>query len=184
MDCFDSQLLLHSGISRRAQRQLSNQQWYATLKYILTGSVTLTFIVFFAVLVPEIGLFVAKLPGSVETHFIAPLAAIHDYIFFELKHVATRRTVSLVMVPPWIYFAVILILSFTTNITYINDQPMPYFFLNYHQLGWFRIADGRIGVFYWVIILSILMLAIGFTLHLLNRSVRKHISRRRDTVYP
>lgn len=83
------------------------------------------------------------------------------------------------MVPPLLYVLVILILSATTDITYINDHPMPYFFFNYHELGWFGIGAGRIGVVYWAILPSALMLAIGYDLLKLNQSFRNHLEEKK-----
>ena len=47
---------------------------------------------------------------------------------------------------------------------FILGRPVPCFFLDFTELGWFRIADGRIGVFYWVLIMIAIVLGLGYLL--------------------
>ncbi|HHU07372.1 MAG TPA: Pr6Pr family membrane protein [Clostridiaceae bacterium] len=142
------------------------------LKYVLTVSITLTFLVFFFVLVPQLGLFVVQLPGSMLTHFWVPLAAILDYLLFERKQISSGRTISLCVLPPFIYFVVTILLS-VSGVTYADNQPVPYFFLNYKELGWFKIAGGRIGVFYWLLIMLVVILFLAMLLLRFNQGIRK-----------
>ena len=142
-----------------------------TLKYVLTVSISIKFLIFFAVLVPELGLFVVSLPGSVPTHLMAPIAAIVDFIIFERKLIASKGLVFLSLLPPVIYVIVIYILS-GFGITFINNEPVPYFFLNYERLGWFRIGDGRMGVAYWIILLATVVLVLAALILWLNKRVR------------
>jgi hypothetical protein len=145
-----------------------------TLKYVLTVSISITFIVFFILLVPDLGWAVVELPGSMPTHFWAPIAAIIDYIFFEREHRVHKNTLFYTVIPPLIYFIVTIILSLN-GVTYLGNEPVPYFFLNFYEFGWFRIENGEIGVFYWVVIIAILILGIGYGLLKLNQWVRERV---------
>lgn len=143
-----------------------------TLKYVLTVSISITFIVFFILLVPDLGWAVVELPGSMPTHFWAPVAAIIDYIYFERKHRVHKKMPLYAIVPPLIYFVGTIILSLN-GVTYVDNEPVPYFFLNFHEFGWFRIENGELGVFYWVLIILGLILGIGYSLLKLNQSTRE-----------
>ena len=55
-------------------------------------------------------------------------------------------------------------LTLSFNGVKFDGEIVPYFFLNYKELGWLSISSNGIGVVYWVIILTILVLAIEFVL--------------------
>lgn len=149
-----------------------------TLKYVLTVSISITFLVFFILLVPDLGWFVVELPGSMPTHFWAPVAAIFDYVYFERKHHVHKRMPLYAIIPPLLYFFGTLILS-ANGVTYANNEPVPYFFLNYEELGWFQIENGQIGVIYWIILIALLILGIGYSLLKLNQWVRKRAEQKK-----
>lgn len=139
-----------------------------TLKYVLTVFISITFIVFFILLVPDLGWALVELPGSMPTHFWASIAVIIDYIYFEREHRVDKKMPFYAIIPPLIYFVVTIILSLN-GVTYADNEPVPYFFLNVHELGWFRIESGELGVFYWVVIILELILGIGYSLLKLNQ---------------
>lgn len=150
-----------------------------TLKFIFVVSITITFIVFFTILVPEIGSYVITMPGSLLVHLVSPVLAIIDYLIFENKQIRKKQTVIYPLIPPLIYFIVIIILSYN-GLTFVNDQKVPYFFLDYERLTWFNISNNKIGVFYWVLILSILILGISYSLLKLNEVIQTKIALKRE----
>ena len=159
---------------RRALRDPSFQipQGMHTLKYVLTISITLTCSVFFVLLLPEYGLSVLWMPGNLSTHLIAPIAAILDYIFFERSHVKHRYTLLYTLIPPYAYVALTLVLS-RLGVRYAEDSIVPYYFLNYEKLGWLRFSENGIGVIYWILIISVVMLGIGQLILVLNTWAQK-----------
>ncbi len=144
-----------------------------TIHFMLTVAITITLIVFFLVLVPELGLHVATLAGSIETHLIAPIAAIFYFIRFEDTNDFKKNAIYTALILPLIYVFLIFILS-GSGMTFISDAPVPYFFLNYERLGWFRIADGRMGVVYWMIALAALVLVLGYAILKLNKTISQN----------
>lgn len=144
------------------------------LKYVLTVSITLTFIIFFAVLLPVLGISAIRLPGSMATHFVAPLAAISDFLLFEDKLTVQKHTVFTSLLPPLFYVSLTLILSLS-GVTYSDGSSAPYFFLDYRQLGWLRIAADGIGIVYWIILLGLLVLGIGWLFLKLNARLQKDL---------
>ena len=159
---------------RRALRDPSFQipQAMRTLKYVLTISITLTFSVFFVLLLPEYGLSVLWMPGNLSTHLIAPIAAILDYIFFEKSHVKHCYTLLYTLIPPYAYVVLTLILS-RLGVRYAEGSIVPYYFLDYEKLGWLRISGNGIGVIYWILLISVVMLGIGQLILVLNNLVQK-----------
>ncbi|NLB54486.1 MAG: Pr6Pr family membrane protein, partial [Lentisphaerae bacterium] len=143
-----------------------------TLKYVLTISITLTFSVFFVLLLPEYGLSVLWMPGNLSTHLIAPIAAILDYIFFEKSHVKHRYTLLYTLVPPYAYVVLTMILS-RLGVRYQGDSIVPYYFLDYEKLGWLRISENGIGVIYWILLISVVMLGMGKLILILNNWAQK-----------
>ncbi len=159
---------------RRILRDPSFQipQAMHTLKYVLTISITLTFSVFFVLLLPEYGLSALWFPGSLTTHLIAPIAAILDYIFFEKSHVNHRYTLLYTLIPPYAYVALTMVLS-RLGMRYQGDSIVPYYFLDYEKLGLLRISGNGIGVIYWILLISVVMLGIGQLILVLNNWVQK-----------
>jgi len=143
-----------------------------TLKYVLTISITLTFSVFFVLLLPEYGLSVLWMPGNLSTHLIAPIAAILDYIFFEKSHVKHRYTLLYTLIPPYAYVVLTMVLS-RLGVRYAEGSIVPYYFLDYEKLGWLRISENGIGVIYWILIISVVMLGIGQLILALNNWAQK-----------
>ncbi|MCB5288194.1 MAG: Pr6Pr family membrane protein [Candidatus Cloacimonetes bacterium] len=143
-----------------------------TLKYVLTISISLTCGVFFVLLLPQYGLSVLWMPGNLSTHLIAPIAAILDYIFFEKSQVKQRFTLLYTVIPPYAYVVLTLVLS-RLGVRYAEGEIVPYFFLNYEKLGWLRFSENGIGVIYWILIISVVMLGIGQLILALNTWAQK-----------
>ncbi len=143
-----------------------------TLKYVLTISIVLTCGVFFVLLLPQYGLSVLWMPGNLSTHLIAPIAAILDYIFFEKSHIKHGFTLLYTLIPPYAYVALTLVLS-RLGVRYAEGEIVPYYFLNYEKLGWLRIFENGLGVIYWILIISLVMLGIGQLILALNTWAQK-----------
>lgn len=154
---------------RRELRDPSYQipQSMHTLNFVLTISITLTFSVFFVLLMPEYGISALWFPGSLATHLIAPIAAILDYIFFEKSHIKHGFTLLYTLIPPYAYVALTLVLS-RLGVRYAHGEIVPYYFLNYEKLGWLRFSEAGPGVIYWILIISVVMLGIGQLILTLN----------------
>ena len=159
---------------RRALRDPSFRisQGMHTLKYVLTISIALTCGVFFVLLLPQYGLSVLWMPGNLATHLIAPIAAIVDYIFFEKSHLKHRYALFCSVIPPYAYVVLTLVLS-RLGVRYADGEIVPYFFLNYEKLGWLRFSENGLGVIYWILIISVVMLGIGQLILTLNNRVQK-----------
>lgn len=147
-----------------------------TLNFVLTISITLTFSVFFVLLIPQYGISALWFPGSLATHLIAPIAAILDYIYFEKSHVKHRDTLLYTVIPPYAYVALTLVLS-RLGVRYAHGDIVPYYFLNYEKLGWLRFSEAGPGVIYWILLISVVMLGIGQLILSLNTLAQKRKSK-------
>ncbi len=58
-------------------------------------------------------------------------------------------------------------------VRYDVDSIVPYYFLDYEKLGWLRISGNGIGVIYWILLISMVMLGIGQLILVLNNLVQK-----------
>ena len=58
-------------------------------------------------------------------------------------------------------------------VRYDVDSIVPYYFLDYQKLGWLRISGNGIGVIYWILLISVVMLGIGQLLLILNTRAQK-----------
>lgn len=132
------------------------------MKYVFTVSIALTFVVFALLLLPWMPLSYLTSPSNIGIHFLAPIMAIIDFLFFDLPLNARKTTFLWGTIPPLYYFVFSMILSFSGVAFYPDGTTVPYFFLNYKTLGWFRIGASGIGVAYWFVILCVMVLLIGW----------------------
>ena len=142
------------------------------IKFLATISITLTFVVFLTLLAPTIegGFLYAYLgngAGSLCVHFITPILAILDFIFFDNEYQSKKSHAIYAIIPPLLYVLFVIILS--NNGIRWGTMYAPYNFLNYHaKTGWFGFNLSilgwetlGIGVFYMIILLSIIFIIIG-----------------------
>ena len=142
------------------------------IKFLATISITLTFFVYLIILAPTIdgGIIYSYLSngaGSLCVHFITPILAIIDFLFFDKEYKSNNKHALYAIVPPLLYVIFVVIAS-TLGLRW-GTMYAPYNFLNYHApTGWFGFdlsilgwESLGIGVFYMIVILSILFIFIG-----------------------
>jgi hypothetical protein len=129
-------------------------------KYISLVGVMLTFFVFGLILVPVLPITYTLSITSLTLHFIAPIIALCDYLLFD-RHIEYRPYESLLGLVPPFYYLIFVFICIGAGITFPPEQQLvPYFFLDYQTYGWFSFANG-LGVFYWILILSLLVIFIA-----------------------
>lgn len=156
-----------------------------SLKLVATTAITVTFIVYGLILTPVLisnNLHNAVLSySSIVMHLIIPLISILDWIFQETDDHFGYGNAPIALAFPLYYLVFILLTINFTNITYptyVNgvriESKFPYFFLNYETNSWFKITPGeslgdwKIGVFYWLILIGIIVTLISFLLVLIK----------------
>ncbi len=141
------------------------------IKYICTVGISITFLVFAFILVPQLGLTSMNYllsPSNMSVHLISPILAIIDFMLYD-KIKMTKNTYLSSCLMPVIYATIIIGMSFITDAALFGSmasgqmQRFPYFFMDYETNGWFTLTKDftRLGAFYWVIIIWGLALLLG-----------------------
>jgi hypothetical protein len=138
-----------------------------TLKFIFTVAITLTGLVFNFILYPQALAYNFDLePFAIYnffTHIFVPILSLVDFFAFDYKLKITKKTFLLGLITPLIYFIFVMFCT-KVGIRFNGNLFVPYFFLDYKANSWFQLGDGKIGVFYWVIIQVLIVLLISSVL--------------------
>ncbi|SCN22838.1 hypothetical protein N3C_0984 [Clostridium sp. N3C] len=145
-------------LKTKGKRQISNRLYI--IKFMFTVAIMLTFIVFAVLLTPQQEMSYILSVTNICLHNLTPIFAIADFIMCDYGYLSTKKHILFGTILPLIYCIVTLILSFN-GVTYGDNRIVPYFFLDYKKLGWLSISDYGIGVLYWVIIITFMVLAMG-----------------------
>ncbi|NLC94112.1 MAG: hypothetical protein GX676_00275 [Bacilli bacterium] len=150
-----------------------NNQWLLA-KFSLTVAITVTFLVFFILLAPTLPKSYLLSYDNFSVHLIVPLLAIIDFFLFDyqLNLSKFKPLVGLLMPIYYLVFALVLSL-FSVD---FHGQKVPYFFLNYEELGWL-FEYHKMGVIIWVVILMICIIFISYLYALICKyifKIKKH----------
>jgi nicotinamide riboside transporter PnuC len=91
-----------------------------------------------------------------------------DFLLFDQEMANKKRQVWLALVMPLLYMV-----FFFTAYAKTGQLPVLYFFLDFQTYGWFSIEPGGIGVVYWILILSLILLGIASLTQKLQVACRK-----------
>ena len=155
-------------------------KWVKRLKLVSSTSITLTFVVFGIILTPILCIEgqekVVLSYSSIVMHQFIPLVAIFDWFLDDPNDSIHFGNIPIALIFPLYYFIFTLIVSSlgVTYPSYENGQTVqedfPYFFLDYKENSWFKITpsenfvDYKIGVFYWLIVMVIILSFTSFML--------------------
>ena len=129
------------------------------IKYVATVAITITFIVFFTMLAPLMGMDYLLSFKNFSLHAIVPILAIVDFFLFDKDIQLTYKSSLLAAIPPICYVAFVYIGSIF-KIQYAKDLYYPYFFLNIDTNGFF-FEKGTMGIIPWIIILLSFIIGLG-----------------------
>lgn len=145
------------------------------IKFVFTVAITLTFIVFSLMLTPELIIIdQASYLITLENiclHNLCPILAIVDFFVFD-KIVFKKHTFVYGIFMP-LYYLIFSLICSLIGIDFGDGLFMPYFFLDYKENGWFRLGGGKVGVAYWIVILLLVLLGLGFVLMWVKNRVEK-----------
>ena len=156
-----------------AIRQLMNKpsfinQILLKIKYVFVIAIALTFLVLNILLAPSLTpayLFSFK---NFSVHTIVPVLAIVDFFIFD-KDIELKASTSLLGLAMPAYYFVFFYIGSKIGFRYIGDAKVPYFFLDYENLTWFKITDKGLGVFYWLMIMTISLCLLCLIFYLLMK---------------
>jgi len=162
-------------IGLRSKKSLL-KNWMFTIKFIFTVAITLTFLVMALLLTPDMiasgyGDFFFT-PGNIFPHYITPILAVIDFLFFDTVW-QSRWTHSILAAIMPVYYLIFAFICSISGVIFTGGENVPYFFLNYDRLSWFRFTSKGPGVFWWIMILSIFVIGMGIVYIAANRQMRK-----------
>lgn len=139
-------------------------QWLWTLKFVATVAVTLTYVGFHLLLMPfmwqsGMGDYYWSL-SNMGVHVLAPLLAVMDWALFTPPHVASRIRTFQGLLMPLYYFGFFLVCD-ALGVRFGAGARAPYFFLDYHKLGWFAVGTGNLGAADYIIVICLIVLLLG-----------------------
>lgn len=129
------------------------------IKYTATVAITITFLVFFTMLAPLMGVDYLLSFKNYSLHAIVPILAIVDFFLFDKDIQLTYKSSLLATIPP-ICYVVFVYVGAIFKIQYAKDLYYPYFFLNIDTNGFF-FEKGSMGVIPWIIILLGFIIGLG-----------------------
>ena len=120
------------------------------IKYVATVAITVTFLVFFTMLAPLMGVDYLLSFNNFSLHAIVPILAIIDFIIFDTDINLTYPNSLLATIAPisyviFVYVGVIFKLQYGENLYY------PYFFLDFETNGF--LFEKGFGIIPWILIL-------------------------------
>ena len=132
------------------------------VKFVGTVSITLTGVVFVAVLAPTLGTHAWSV-HNVLTHVIVPVASIADFFVVCSGAGIKRKNVIYVIIPPLLYAAYAGI-AYVRGWQFSTGRNYPYFFLNWGSPAGAVGFTGELpfmGCVWWIIALFIFLILIG-----------------------
>jgi hypothetical protein len=152
------------------------KNWMITLKFIFSVAISLTFIVMLLLLTPKMiasgQTAYLSTASNIFCHYATPLLAMMDFVFFDIAWRSRWRDAFYAVVMPFYYLIFAYTCSFN-GVVFSGNEKVPYFFMNYDKLTWFRFTSNGPGVFWWILFLTIAVIAMGFGLVALNKRMKK-----------
>ena len=143
------------------------------LKYIFTVSITITGLVYCALLAPFADdSYRPWVLCNLLTHVFSPLFAISDFFIDPYRIPLGKKEIYLTLLPPLVYFSFASILS-VAHTDFGRGVSYPYFFLNFTSpagvFGFSHVYPFFIGSFYWFTLFSLVLLCVSYLYACLSR---------------
>ena len=145
------------------------------IKYVATVAITVTFLVFFTMLAPLMGVDYLLSFNNFSLHAIVPILAIIDFILFDTDIKLTYKSSLFATISP-ISYVVFVYVGAIFKLKYGDNLYYPYFFLDYETNGFF--FEKGFGIIPWIIVLLIGIIGLGFLFTLLIKLRQKAISKK------
>ena len=128
--------------------------WLSRLHFVSVAGILLTFAGFSLLLLPRMSRDYLLSADNILVHNLVPLLAAIDFVLFERPGARlTQRTWQGLLLPlAYCIFALALGLL---GVRFMGSVA-PYFFLDYRENGWFAAGGGKLGVFWWVLVIAAL----------------------------
>ncbi len=144
------------------RNQEIHMAWWI-IKFVGTVSITLTGVVFCFVLAPTMGINAWNIQ-NILTHIIVPILSIVDF-FLLAGEINIRKTSIIYVIIPPILYAIYAGIGYIKGWEFSEGINYPYFFLNWgSSAGAFGFTNELpyIGSAWWILLLLIFLIAIGY----------------------
>lgn len=142
------------------------------IKFVATVAITVTFLVFFTMLAPLMGVDYLLSFNNFSLHAIVPILAIVDMILFDTDIKITYTNSLLATIAP-ISYVLFVYIGAIFHLQYGKDLYYPYFFLDFETNGF--LFEKGFGVIPWIVILLIGICGLGFLYCLILKARQKAI---------
>ena len=145
------------------------------VKYVFTVSITLTGVVFCAVLAPTMKGLAFRSAANILTHVVVPAAAIADLFVFR-GYAPRKRNFLWALIPP-VYYVIFAGVGYALDWQFGTGTNYPYFFLNWGSpAGAFGFGKGGVyfmGCAWWILVLLVFISAVSIAYLAVLRAMRK-----------
>ena len=128
------------------------------IKYVATVAITVTFLVFFTMLAPLMGVDYLLSFNNFSLHAIVPILAIIDFVLFDADIRLTYSNSLIATIAP-ISYVLFVYIGACFKLQYGEYLYYPYFFLDFETNGF--LFEKGMGVIPWIIILLIGICGLG-----------------------
>lgn len=148
-------------------------EWFKLTRFVCAVAIAVTLLVFWTMLTSIVETAYLFTVSNLTLHTLVPLLTLFDEIVLDRGYIPSKKQIFFCTVPPLAYFAFAMILAKLSPTPAFGPSKYPYWFLDVDKFGWFGFENG-LGVFYWVLIVAMLVLGLGFNIRLLKLAVNKH----------
>ena len=145
------------------------------IKFVATVAITITFLVFFTMLAPLMGVDYLLSFNNFSLHAIVPILAIVDFIIYDTD-INLSYPKSLIGSAMALYYVIFVYIGVPLNFQYGENLKFPYFFLDYEKNGFF--FEKGFGIILWIIVLLIGIFALCLLFCLFIKLRQKAIAKK------
>lgn len=153
-------LFLGHGIICLINKKETINQVMLQIKFVATVAITITFLVFFTMLAPLMGVDYLLSFKNFSLHAIVPILAIIDFVVFDTDINLSYPKSLIATIAPISYVFFVYAIGVPLKLQYAENLYFPYFFLNYEQNGFF--FEKGFGVIPWIIVLLTAICGLSF----------------------
>ena len=162
------------GVLMLCRRQIG-KAWFV-IKFVGTVAITLTGVVFCAVLAPTMGKAAWNIQ-NILTHVIVPVFSVVDFFLTGVYGSIRKRSVVFVTLPPLAY-VIYAGIGYVRGWQFARGINYPYFFLNWGSpAGAFGFSKELpfMGCIWWILALLVFLLVIGYLYLFIAETIRNHM---------
>lgn len=142
----------------RDGREALHPPFLHTLRFILASGILLTFTVFNLLLLPSLPKSYLLSLNNLLVHNLVPLMACADFVLFDQSEKGKLKAAQGLILPALYLLFFLALTAFSFR---FRTGAAPYFFMDYEKNSIFAIGDGKLGVFWWILLLVALQLVLS-----------------------